>query len=45
MRDVYIWFSLIYFLAGGFHLWQQHKMIQELREIKQIVVYGVIKNG
>jgi hypothetical protein len=25
MRDIYVIFSIIYFLAGGLHLYQQYK--------------------
>jgi hypothetical protein len=38
MRDVYIWFSILYFIAGGFHLYQQHIIIKELKNIKLEVI-------
>ena len=38
MRDIYIWFSIIYFIAGGIHLWQQHLIIEELKNIKLEVI-------
>jgi hypothetical protein len=33
MRDVYVIFSIIYFLAGGLHLYQQYKTNELLKEL------------
>lgn len=30
MRDVYIWFSIIYFIAGGVHLYLMYRMVKSL---------------
>lgn len=34
MKDIYIWFSIIYFIAGGMHLYQQYLIIQLLTGLK-----------
>lgn len=33
MRDIYVIFSIIYFLAGGLHLYQQYKTNELLKEL------------
>ena len=33
MRDIYVWFSIIYFLAGAIHLYQQYVIIQLLKQV------------
>lgn len=33
MRDIYVWFSIIYFLAGGLHLYQQYQTNKLLKDL------------
>lgn len=34
MRDIYIWFSIVYFIAGGMHLYLMIKIIKEIDGLK-----------
>lgn len=33
MRDIYVWFSIVYFIAGGIHLYQMHRIVKNMEKI------------
>ena len=33
MRDIYVWFSIIYFIMGGLSLYMQYKSMRALENI------------